>query len=153
MYYTHGGTYTPEYRSWQMMKSRCRNPNNASYKNYGGRGIKICKRWINSFENFLKDMGPRPSAQHTLDRKNNDGNYTPKNCQWATKKEQVANRRPTSFSSRMITYKGETLTIVAWAHRVGIKGGTLHARLTYCRWDVERALTTPVQRLDVEEKD
>jgi hypothetical protein len=83
---------TKTYRSWNGMIERCRNPNNRRFKYYGGRGIKVCKRWLNSFENFYADMGDRPEG-HTLDRKNNDGNYTPKNCRWATIAEQAAGQR------------------------------------------------------------
>ena len=82
---------SPEYNSWRAMKARCLNPNN---EHYGGRGIRVCKRWLNSFDNFLKDMGSRPSAKHSIERINNNGNYTPKNCCWTTQPEQLKNRRP-----------------------------------------------------------
>lgn len=81
----------PGYRSWSMMKQRCNNPNYTHYSYYGGRGIKVCERW-NDFRNFYEDMGARPSPQHSLDRIDNDGNYEPDNCRWATKLEQVLNR-------------------------------------------------------------
>jgi hypothetical protein len=85
---------TAEGVCWRGMKQRCRNPNNPAYPSYGGRGITVCERW-NSFENFYADMGPRPSPQHSIDRwPNNDGNYEPGNCRWATKSEQNENRRP-----------------------------------------------------------
>lgn len=83
---------TSEFTTWQMMKDRCFNRNSTSFKYYGARGISVCDRWCNSFENFLADMGPKPAGL-TLDRINNDGNYEPANCRWATAKEQVDNRR------------------------------------------------------------
>lgn len=83
---------TPEYRTWLSMHERCRSPQSQKWINYGGRGIRVCERW-NSYENFLSDMGRRPSPVHSLDRIDNDGNYEPSNCRWATKKQQVDNRR------------------------------------------------------------
>ncbi|WP_155054542.1 hypothetical protein [Streptomyces blattellae] len=90
----HGKRDTPEYRIWQGMKWRCLNPNYKPYPRYGGRGIKVCDRWIDSFEAFLADVGPRPSPKHTLDRLDNDGNYEPGNVAWRTYKEQAQNKRP-----------------------------------------------------------
>ena len=86
---------TPEYIAWLDMKQRCANPKNASYPNYGGRGIRVCARWMHSFDNFLVDIGSRPPG-HSLDRIDNDGDYEPGNCKWSTKQEQNRNRRPRS---------------------------------------------------------
>jgi len=93
--FVHGMFGTPEYWSWGGMIQRCHNPSNPAFHNYGGRGIKVCKRW-RKFENFYADMGPRPSPNHTLDRINNNHGYNPKNCRWATWLQQASNRRPKS---------------------------------------------------------
>lgn len=91
--YRHGGKGTRLYRIWKDMRTRCNNPRCKDYKNYGGRGIRVCRRW-DKFENFAADMGPHPGAGWTLDRVDNDGNYAASNCEWATKWEQNNNRRP-----------------------------------------------------------
>lgn len=91
---THNLFHTPEWNVWHGMRQRCFNPAHESYKHYGGRGITVCDRWDNSMAAFAEDIGPRPSMQHSLDRINNDGNYEPGNCRWATKSEQRRNQRP-----------------------------------------------------------
>lgn len=118
----HGLRYTPEYRAWADMKDRCTNLNNKYYANYGGRGIKVCKEWQDSFTVFYKDVGNRPSSIHSLDRINNDGNYEPSNCKWSTKREQVLNRRLSKHNTS--GYKGvwKDKRRNKWAARVSING-------------------------------
>jgi hypothetical protein len=124
------------------MLQRCTNPNHPEYKNYGGRGIKVCDRWLESFEeNFLADMGLRPSPKLTLDRIDNNKGYSKSNCRWATPKEQARNRRP----NRVIPFNGEMLCVAAVAEHVGIKADTLRMRLNN-GWPLACALgreTTP----------
>lgn len=106
---SHGMTNTPEFRTWTGARARCTNPNNPNYFRYGGRGITFCKEWL-VFENFYRDMGPRPAGT-SLDRIDNDRGYSPDNCRWATGEQQCNNRR----SSIFVTFDGETRTLVQWA--------------------------------------
>jgi len=98
------------------MKQRCNNPRDAGFHNYGGRGIRVCARWQNSFEAFCRDMGERPTAKHSIDRIDNDGSYEPENCRWATQRTQVNNSRMV----RKIKAAGEELSLAQWARRLGI---------------------------------
>ncbi len=136
----HMATNTPEYQAWQGMKNRCHNPNDASFSRYGGRGIKVCDQWRNDFKAFLRNVGPRPSRQHSLDRINNDGNYEPGNVRWALADRQARNRS----NNVLVTHDGETLTAVEWAERLGIPASTFRKRLEK-GWTHERAVTTPLQ--------
>lgn len=120
---THGMSKTKAYKTWINMIRRCTRPLSARYKDYGGRGIKVCKRW-QRFENFLADMG-KPPKNKTLDRKNNDGDYCKSNCQWATRREQARNRRNT----RWITLEGRTQSASEWARELGITRQALYLRL------------------------
>ena len=118
---THGLTATPEHKAWQEMKQRCLNPNQRVYRHYGGRGIKVCVRWIDSFEAFLADIGPRPSTGHSIDRIDVNGNYEPKNCRWATNSEQQNNRRNTT----KFEYLDGVYSLTQIARATGIKQQTL----------------------------
>jgi len=131
----HGKTkaQTPTYRSWLHMKDRCNNPNNTEYKNYGGRGIKVCERWCD-YSNFFADMGERPKGK-TLDRKDVNGNYEPSNCQWATNKEQGNNKR----TNRLIEYNGEIQTITRLAEKYKVRRSNLYYRLSH-GYTVEEAI-------------
>lgn len=129
---------TKEYTAWQAMKDRCYNENNVNYHNYGGRGIKVCDRWKNSFENFLEDMGPKPSTKHSLDRQKGDQDYCRENCRWATAKEQGRNTR----RNVILEFNGQSMTLPEWAEKINIARGTLYARIFDLKWTVEKALTT-----------
>ena len=120
----HGYCNSPTWRSWQHMKARCAARTGRVWRAYGARGITVCDRW-HDFAAFLADMGERPSLKHSIDRIDNDGNYEPGNCRWATTREQSRNRR----SNRLIEIDGETLTITDLAHRYGINQYTLAYRL------------------------
>lgn len=121
---THGATKTLEYKSWCHVKDRCTNPRAKKFPSYGGRGIKVCERWLKSFEAFFADMGQRPSPQHSIDRINNDGNYEPGNCRWATKKEQSRNQRTSVF----FEHDGQRKTLGEWAEHFGVGISTASQR-------------------------
>ncbi len=122
---THGQRRSAEYRIWTHIKSRCLNEKVPEFKHYGGRGVFICDRWKNSFENFLADMGPRPGPQYSIDRRDNDGGYEPNNCRWASKKEQANNTR----ANRRVTIGHETKNMTQWADEIGVKREVIHKRL------------------------
>ena len=128
-------SHKSEYDTWVAMRQRCQNPNNSQYHHYGGRGISICARW-SFFENFLADMGPRP-AKLSLDRIDNNGNYTPENCRWADGKTQILNSR----HANMITHNGQTLCLKDWAAILGINHQTLRNRFKR-GWTKDEALST-----------
>jgi hypothetical protein len=119
-----GYTCSRTYASWAMMLARCGNPNDNRYHRYGGRGITVYERWQRSFSYFLEDMGERPIGS-TLDRIDNNGNYTPQNCRWATREEQANNKS----NSCRITFEGRTQTVAQWARELGISHMTIRSRL------------------------
>lgn len=134
-----GHSYTSEYRSWGGMIDRCFNPKNAAYENYGGRGITVCDRWKSDYRLFFEDMGKKPSRDHSIDRIDNDGPYSPENCRWATMKEQHKNRRCSFY----VLNGGERLYLPELARQTGIKRQTLRNRLER-GWSFEEAIKTPV---------
>jgi hypothetical protein len=134
------GHATREYHTWQNMKARCTNPRDAGYRNYGARGIQVCGRWMDSFENFLDDMGHRPEGR-SLDRIDVNGDYEPSNCRWATIRQQARN---TTRNVRL-THNGKTQCVADWADELGIKRFTLMARL-HRGWSIQQALETPLAR-------
>lgn len=138
---THKLTGTPEYGTWTAMKSRCYTKSNVAYPYYGGRGITVCERWLHSFQNFLDDMGHKPTPNHSLDRIDSDGNYCPENCRWADSETQNNNLR----SNRHLTFNGKTQTIAQWAREVGLHKNALISRLEW-GWPIEDALTWPAKR-------
>lgn len=135
---THGQSKSQQYIAWSLMHDRCRNPNNESYKRYGGRGITVCERW-KSYENFIEDMGLRPNGK-TLDRINNDGNYEPSNCRWATQKQQMRNMS----ANRHITAFGMEKTLVEWSEFSGHPRERIANRLRR-GWSNERAILTGIE--------
>ncbi|WP_157968862.1 hypothetical protein [Tropicimonas sp. IMCC34011] len=132
----HGQSSSPEYKAWRSMKQRCRNPRAHNYEAYGGRGIDVCDRWFDSFEAFLDDIGAKPTAEHSLDRIDNDGNYEPGNVRWATAKAQAWNRRNTTKIGNKV--------IAEIAHKARMSPATLAVRLK-AGWSMKDATTRPVE--------
>ena len=134
---THNSSHTTEYKAWDSMKHRCYNKNYHLYHRYGARGIKVCDSWVNSFENFLNDMGLKPTPSHSLDRINNDLEYSKSNCRWASISDQANNRS----NNIHLTFNNKTLTCSQWAKTTGIKSATIRARIQRYGWSIEDALT------------
>lgn len=135
---THGVSHTAEYRAWQTMRRRCYEPTDQAYPDYGGRGITVCARWLESPLNFIEDMGFKPSPAHTLDREKNDLGYSKENCRWVTHRVNNQNRR----SSRLITYEGRTQPLICWIRELGLSESLVANRLLR-GWEVEKAFTEP----------
>lgn len=135
---THGMCNTPTWKTWAGIKARCLNPNEPAFKHYGGRGIKVCRKWL-KFEGFYEDMGTRPEGM-SIERINNNGNYCKENCKWATQKEQCRNQR----SNRKIEFKGRSKPIAQLAEETGINEACVRARIDRHGWSTEDALTVPV---------
>lgn len=131
-----GGWRSPTYHSWKSMRRRCSDPDD---KDYGGRGIGVCKRW-DKFEKFLSDMGERPAGK-TLDRINSNKNYSPSNCKWSTASEQQNNKTNCFY----ITYKGQTLTISQWSQKTGLSRMCIQHRIKI-GWHIDKVIETPSRR-------
>lgn len=139
----HGDTGTPEYITWLSIRRRCYTKRQNSYPYYGGRGIRVCRRWRWSYRNFLLDMGRKPSPQHTIERRNNWKGYTPDNCYWATRDEQARNRS----QCWKIKIAGATRTVVEWARFLGVSERRIYVRL-HRGWTRKEAVLLPMsQRL------
>lgn len=138
--FVRGGKIPSEYRIWQAIKNRCLNPNSNRYSDYGGRGITVFPSWIASFSDFLADVGPRPSAKHSWDRQDNNGDYSPGNVRWATPKEQARNQRKNVY----LACDGEKALLLDWAKRLGVNADTLWSRRR-SGWSDEQIIKTPVR--------
>lgn len=134
----HGLCESKEFHAWNALKGRCYNKNNNRYKNYGARGITVCDRWLESFQNFITDMGEAPSKRHSIERKDNNKNYEPGNCRWATVVEQSNNRT----TNVMIAMNGEKKSIAMWCRDLGLNRkdyNRIRTRISSYGWPPEKA--------------
>ena len=148
----HGAYQSPEHNTWKQMRARCNNPRCPKYKDYGGRGIAICKRWLQSFNDFLLDMGHKPSRTHTIDRIDNNHGYdcghcddclargAAPNCRWASPREQGRNQR----TNRVLTVEGRSMLLVEWSEAVNIPEATIYNRIRR-GWSEQDAVMMPVK--------
>jgi hypothetical protein len=139
---THGDTESVEHRCWCLMRSRCNCETDDAYADYGGRGIKVCDRWMESYENFLEDMGRKPTPLHTVDRIKVNGNYEPGNCRWATKAEQNLNRR----NNRLVWHNRTIKTLKEWCDELQLDYKFIHSRITKYKMTFKEAITRPNRR-------
>lgn len=136
----HGMKNTPEHNTWVRIRQRCNNPSNADYPSYGGRGIKVCERWDNSFKAFYEDMGDRPT-KHSINRIDNNGHYEPSNCEWATDKAQARNKRNSVYH----TIDGVTKTFAEWCEMNSLRPTTVRSRMNREGVCLKDALRQPVR--------
>lgn len=139
---THGASKTREYAIWAGIKTRCGNPKATRYEYYGGRGIKMCDRWSGSFDLFLLDMGAMPSKYHSIERKDNNGNYCPENCYWATREEQCRNKS----NNVILEARGEKKCLIDWSKISGVHYCTIASRIKI-GWDIEEAIFKPARKM------
>lgn len=139
----HGLSKTPEYFVWHSVKTRCYDPNHIKFEHYGGRGVRVCERWLckTGFENFIADMGPRPAGKYVIDRVDTNGDYCPENCKWNTRRESDRNKR----NNRRIVYQGRDILIIDLADELGMSRGLLLYRLK-SKWSLEEAINTPTNK-------
>ena len=130
----------PEYGIWMGMICRCNNKNSKSYKNYGGRGIRVCDEWRKDFWAFYRHIGKRPTRKHTVERIDTNGNYEPGNVRWATRTEQARN----TTKNVTLSHQGTTATVAEWAERLGIRPTTIYYRLDH-NWPIEKALNSEIR--------
>lgn len=136
---THGLSKTTEYSIYIDIKKRCYTKTSTHYKDYGGRGITICQEWLDDFMNFYNDMGEKPGDEYSIDRIDNNGNYSKENCKWSTQSQQCRNRR----SSVKLEFNGVTKNLIDWAEELGFSYDLLWDRIFAQKWSIEKALTTP----------
>lgn len=141
---THGLSKTKEYSIWKSMKRRCKPGNSTysfAYRWYGAKGIRVCQRWIDSFPHFMEDMGPIPESSNSIDRIDNNGNYEPGNCRWASSEDQANNTSRNIF----IEFSGESKTVAQWSREIGVKAPLVYGRLR-ANWPGIEALTAPARK-------
>lgn len=130
-------TQRKEYSCWAQMLNRCRSPKHPQYKYWGGKGIRVCDRWLD-FDNFFEDMGNKPTGKYSIDRIDSNGNYEPSNCRWATDVEQNNNLK----TNILLTHNGKTQTLAQWGREIGISYEMIRTRHRY-GWDTKSIITTP----------
>jgi len=146
--FVHGDHKSTEYKTWSRIKRRCLNKNDPDYIDYGGRGITICDRWMQSYKNFLDDMGRKPSKSHSIERVDVNAGYSPDNCKWATDLEQARNKR----TSINIEFKGETKPLKEWCTILGLKYTIVYQRIKVRNWPINLALTHVPSELEIRKK-
>ena len=138
----HGLHHTPEYKTWQNIKNRCYNAKQNDYPRYGGRGITVCDEWLNSFEAFYRDMGPKPGPEYSIERKENDKGYSKENCRWATRIEQANNTRRNVF----YFHNGTTKTLPAWCRELNLNYVAVEQRIRTLGWTFEEVIADAVKK-------